>query len=167
MRTVQAAESGNIPARPEAVYAILADYQNEHHQILPKQYFKSLTVERGGHGAGTAFTATTRVMGSTLVLHMVVTEPEPGRVLVETDAEQGAVTTFTITPGADGESANLRISTNWTLHDGLRGSIERLLYPLACRPIYRAELRQFAEYVQRGGQAAHAGHGRSETSVSR
>lgn len=150
MSTVRVAESGTIPAAPEVVYAILADYRNEHPHVLPKRYFKALVVEEGGRGAGTVFTATTRALGVTSSLHMVVSEPEPGRVLVETDLEQGVVTTFTVIPSADGQGTNLCIATDWTLHDGLRGSIERVLYPLAARPMYRAELRQFAEYVQRG-----------------
>lgn len=154
MKSILVAESGDIPASPEAVYAILADYHAEHPHILPQRYFKRLEIERGGQGAGTIFRTTTRVLGTTTVYRMVVSEPEPGRVLVETDAEQGVFTTFTVTPASDAQGANLRIATAWPLHDGLRGGIERILYPLAARPIQRAELRQFADYVQGKRQTA-------------
>ena len=60
---------------------------------------------------------------------MRVTEPEPGRVLVESDTNSSLVTTTTVTP--DGSASWVRISTTW---DGrASGFFERLFAPGLCR----------------------------------
>lgn len=147
MGNVRAAESAVINARPEMIYTILADYRNEHPRILPQQYFKELEIERGGHGAGTVFRARTRAFGAEVNLHMEVSEPEPGHVLVETDRDAGVVTTFTVSPVDGGRRAKLEIATEWAAKAGLRGAMERLLNPLITGRMYRAELQQLAAYV--------------------
>jgi hypothetical protein len=97
------AASALIQAPAQQVYAIIADYRNGHPRILPKPYFVSLTVEQGGVGAGTMVTFQMKVMGSWQTFHAVITEPEPGRVLVETDSSAGTVTTFTVDPRDNGQ----------------------------------------------------------------
>src|SRR5690606_41828658 len=87
-----------IAARPQDIYAVLADYHTTHPNILPSQYFKELTVEEGGVGAGTVFRLRMSVMGASREYRMIVSEPEPGRVMVETDSEAGGVPTFTLHP---------------------------------------------------------------------
>ena len=49
--TVKAAAVLN--ARPEDVYATIADYQHGHPNILPIESLYDLQVEQGGYGAGT------------------------------------------------------------------------------------------------------------------
>ncbi len=71
-----------MDAPADRVYAIIADYRNGHPHILPKQ-FRNLTVEQGGVGAGTIIRFEVRVFGQTQHFRAVVSEPEPGRVLVE------------------------------------------------------------------------------------
>ena len=147
MATVHAEESALIDARPEQIYAILSDYRTTHPQILPKQYFSGLEVESGGQGAGTVFRCRVRVLGQELPFRMQVSEPEPGRVLAETDLKTGLVTTFSITPVADGQRTRLRIASQWESRPGLPGLLERLTTPTIMRRIYRSELRQIAEYA--------------------
>ncbi|HEX8034969.1 MAG TPA: SRPBCC family protein [Ktedonobacterales bacterium] len=147
MGSVRVAESAVINARPEEVYSILADYRNEHPRILPQQYFKELTIERGGQGAGTVFRARIRAFGSELKYHMEVTEPEPGHRLVETDKDAGVVTTFTVSPVDGGRRATLEIATEFTLSSGLRGAVEKVMNPLVVGRMYRTELQQVADYV--------------------
>lgn len=147
MGSVQVAESAVINARPEVVYSILADYRNEHPHILPQQYFKGLEIESGGQGAGTVFRSHVRAFGTDVTNHMVVTEPEPGHILVETDNDAGVVTTFTVSPIDGGRRAHLEIATEWITSGGLRGYVERLMYPVVAGRMYRAELQQLAAYV--------------------
>ena len=87
-----------ISAPPDKVYAVLADYHEGHPNVLPKRYFKSLIVEQGGKGAGTVIHVQLSVMGVRRESHMRVSEPEPGRVLTETDLETGLVTSFIVSP---------------------------------------------------------------------
>jgi hypothetical protein len=145
--TVHAEESALIDAPPEQIYAILSDYRSAHPQILPKQHFGPLEVESGGQGAGTVFRCSVRVLGKELPFRMQVSEPEPNRVLAETDLETGLVTTFSVTPAADGRRTQLRIASRWESRSGLAGLLERLTSPAVMRRIYRSELRQIAEYV--------------------
>ena len=89
------AVSAIIPARRERVYSLLANYNEGHPRILPKQ-FSNLVVEQGGIGAGTVIRFEMSLLGRKQTFQAAITEPEPGRVLVETYLENGAVTTFTI-----------------------------------------------------------------------
>ncbi len=147
MGSVRVAESAVIDPQPEMIYGILADYRHEHPRILPQQYFKELEILRGGQGADTVFRSRVRAFGSDVTYQMEVSEPEPGRVLVETDKDAGVVTTFTVSPVDGGRRANLEIATVWTTSGGLRGYVERLMYPLVAGRMYRAELQQLATYV--------------------
>ena len=142
-----------IDARPEDIYAVLADYRNGHPLVLPKQYFTKLAVESGGTGAGTVFNVRIRVYGVERRYHMLVSEPQPGRVLVETDTETGLVTTFTLTPVDGGQRTRVQIATAWDASPGFSGLMERLLTPATMRAIYQTQLAQLAE-VMRGKRAA-------------
>ncbi len=48
MKTQQVSTAAVIKAPAEQVYAILVGYRDGHPRILPKQYFSSLEIERGG-----------------------------------------------------------------------------------------------------------------------
>ncbi len=144
MSTIHVEVSAIIPARPETIYAILADYRVGHPAILPKPYFTALVLEQGGQGAGTVIQVHMSVMGARRRYHMTVSEPEPGRVLVETDAEAGVVTTFTVEPAGNGEQARVTIAT-----DSPGGSaLERWITPVVTRRIYQKELAQLAAFVR-------------------
>jgi hypothetical protein len=90
--------SAVVQAPAPHVYNIIADYRDGHPRIVPHRYFKWMRVDGGGVGAGTTITFQMRVMGSSKVLRATITEPEPGRVLVETYPESGIVTTFFVAP---------------------------------------------------------------------
>jgi hypothetical protein len=136
--------SALIPAPASKVYSILADYRVGHPSILPRPYFDSLVVEEGGVGAGTAICFEMRVFGRRQTFHSVVTEPEPGRVLVETDLNTGAVTTFTVEPRDDGRNSQVTIATETGARAGILGGLEGWLTTRTLRPIYEKELAQLA-----------------------
>ncbi len=73
----------------------------------------------------------------------VITEPEPGRVLVETN-DNGYVTTFTVEPRADGQQAYVTIATEMAGRAGILGALERWLASRLLRPVYVKELEQLA-----------------------
>jgi hypothetical protein len=148
MSTIHAEVTEVIDAQPESIYAILADYRVSHPAILPKPYFTSVTVEQGGQGAGTIVRADMKVMGTKLAYHLIVSEPQPGRVLMETDAAAGVTTTFTVEPLSGGRQSRVTIATDAATSSGVKGWLERLLNPLVMRRIYQQELQQLARYVR-------------------
>ena len=138
-----------IGARPEKVYAILADYRVNHPAILPKPYFTELKVEQGGQGAGTIVRVRMKVMGTEFTYRQIISEPEPGRVLKETDDTAGMTTTFTVDPLNGGQHSHVTIATDAAVKSGLPGWLERLFNPFVMRRIYQKELQQLAQYVGR------------------
>lgn len=144
MATVRATASASIDARPPTVYAIIADYTDGHPRILPGKYFANFAVERGGIGAGTIIRFDVRLFGTTRTVRAEVTEPTPGRVLIETDLETGATTSFTLQPANGGNRTIVTIESSWTSR-GVRGLIERLAAPPALRRVYVEELKKLNE----------------------
>lgn len=149
MNTIHVEASAVIDASPEKVYAVVADYHTGHPAIVPKQYFTSLTVESGGLGAGTVVRGTVKVLGTEYPLHHQVSEPEPGRVLVETDLDTGDATRFTFEPLNGGRQTRVTIATDFVASPGLAGFLEKLSKPRVARDMYQKELRNLAEYVQK------------------
>ncbi len=147
MSLIQVAVTSTIEASPARVYAILADYRNHHPNILPKPYFVRLEVTKGGRGAGTEFVADMNVYGSKRTFRMTVSEPEPGRVLAETDAKLGTHTTFTVDPVEGGAKSKVTIATESKTSAGLGGWLESLTTPMIMRKIYREELQQLNAYA--------------------
>lgn len=139
MPNVKASVSAVIGAAPAVVYDILSDYREGHPTILPPRYFTGLEVESGGRGAGTIIRFGMKVAGSTNEARAEVSEPEPGRVLVERVLDgKGIVTTFTVDP--QGQSRSLvTIDTRWPAR-GVTGALERIVAPVLLRRIYAAEL---------------------------
>ncbi|HET6268301.1 MAG TPA: SRPBCC family protein [Acidobacteriota bacterium] len=139
-------DSALIPASPERVYSILADYRTHHPAIVPKKYFTRLEVEEGGIGAGTRTRLSVNIAGIKKTVLHVITEPQPGRVLVESDMEGATVTTFRVDP-ADGKT-NLTISTDFrTEKGGFLGSIERYFTIKTLKHIYKLELANITAYA--------------------
>jgi len=89
-----------VEAPAEVVDHCLADYREHHRagEFLPPD-FTDLQVLRGGVGAGTVIRFTTRLWGRTVTRTQEVSEPEPGRVLVERGAGEGS--TVTVEPRGD------------------------------------------------------------------
>ncbi len=136
-----------IAAPAARVYDLLADYREGHPSILPKAYFISHTVEQGGRGAGTVVAFQMKLMGRTQSFRSTISEPEPGRVLVETVLSNGPVTTFTVEPRGDGQSAEVTIATDTKVRDGIAGKVEGWMAAQLLRPIYVKELDQLAAVV--------------------
>ncbi len=148
MGTYRAEAKTIIEAPAAAIYALLADYQEGHPAILPERYFKDLYIKSGGQGAGTELVVTMRVLGTTSVYHMVVSEPEPGHILQEEDQEAGVVTTFTVDPFDGDASSQVTITTVAQTKPGLAGQVEAWITRLIARHIYRVELAQLAQVMQ-------------------
>lgn len=135
--------SAVIPAPAPVIYSLISDYRQGHPSILPAPYFERLTVLEGGEGAGTRIECTMRAFGGRSTFRARVTEPEPGRVLVETDENTGTATTFTVDPLAE-KSTRVTFETAYHAR-GIRGWIETLLVPRYLAKVYSAELRQLAQ----------------------
>jgi hypothetical protein len=130
MKTQHVGASTVIDAPAQWIYKILANYRDGHPRILPARYFSSLEVERGGIGAGTVIRFEMRVPGMTRTFHADVTEPEPGRVLVESNWVE-----------INGEQqAQVTISTTLSVANWLEG----LLTTRFLRRVYDQELKQIA-----------------------
>ena len=144
MTTHQLSASALIEAPAQDLYAIIADYHHGHPKILPKPPFVALTVEQGGIGEGTVIRVDMRVLGRLQTFRAVITEPEPGRVLVETN-DTGYVTTFTVEPRAEGRHGYVTIATEMPERRGVLGAIERWFIARLLRPVYVKELEQLAD----------------------
>lgn len=148
MATVRASAEGMVAAPPGAVYGYLADMTEHHPRFLPPA-FSGFSVESGGVGAGTTVRFTVSAGGRSRAYHMVVAEPEPGRVLTETDTSSSLVTTFTVTP-KDGASM-VEIVTTWKGAKGVGGFFERTFAPRVMRKIYLDELQRLDTYARARG----------------
>jgi hypothetical protein len=140
--TFSVSSSRRIDAAPELLYGIIADYVTGHPQIIPPRYFRDLTVLKGGYGAGTEIAVTMIALGRETRFSAAVTEPIPGRVLVETAPAEGVVTSFRVEPGESGTGSDVTIQTELKARSGLGGSVERMVVSFALRRIYREELRR-------------------------
>lgn len=128
----------SLQASAATVYSILRDYHDLHPRILPPA-FHDLTITAGGVGAGTSLRVAFTVWGQTRVFEMDVTEPEPGRVLVETDRPTGTVTTFTVEPTGD-RTCDVTFDTKLPDTPGIAGWIERFFSRRLLTSTYRDEL---------------------------
>ena len=146
MGTNEVAVSRTIDATADTIYSIIADYETHHPHILPEAYFSGLEILEGGVGAGTRINVHAIVYGSQQTLHMGVAEPQPGRVLTETDLNGGMKTTFALQPVGDQQTV-VTITTAWPPASGLQSLFNRLMLPRYVRRMLEAELEQLAAYV--------------------
>jgi uncharacterized protein YndB with AHSA1/START domain len=137
---------GQVGAPPADVYRYIADMVNHHPNFLPPA-FSDFQVVSGGTGAGTVTTFRLTAGGRTRDFRMTATEPEPGRRLVETDANSSSVTTFTVEPAAAGASM-VTIRTEWQGASGIGGFFERMFAPRVMRSIYADELQRLDVYAR-------------------
>jgi hypothetical protein len=145
MGTIEVSSERTVSAPAEIVYSYLADFRNHHPRFLPPA-FSDFAVEAGGVGAGTIITYALTAGGRTRRYRAEVAEPEPGRVLTESDTTSSAVTTFTVTP--QGETSSVRISSKWTGASGVGGFFERMFAPRAARGLFANELALLDEYAR-------------------
>lgn len=140
-----------LNARPEDVYATIADYRKGHPHIIPKESLYDLQVEQGGYGADTIIRFKARALGVERSFYQRVSEPEPGKVLVEQDINSvhNAVTTFTVTPLEQGQKSHVEISHTENASPGLQGFIEGVVTSIVMPPVFRKELKLLEAVAQK------------------
>jgi hypothetical protein len=159
MTTYRVSATSDIGAPASLAYSIIADYRRHHPRIIPPEYFSRLDVLEGGVGAGTRTRVEMHVLGKNRVFEQVVTEPEPGRVLMEANTDGSAVTTFTVAASGEGSSI-VTIATELPRQPGIAGIVERAAVSILFPRIYRKELARLAEYARNLHAGGHAGHRR-------
>src|SRR4051794_15459082 len=103
-----------VDAPMERVWALLRDYRLARPRLLT-EHFSDYAVHHGGAGAGTVLAYHLRV-GRHQGRHMItVQEPAAGRMLRERDRTSALVSTWTLTPGGEGERTVTRLAI--TLRD--------------------------------------------------
>jgi uncharacterized membrane protein len=151
-KIVVAAE-GTVDAPAETVYGYIADMREHHPHFLPPA-FSNFHVESGGIGAGTVMRFTLTAGGRTREYQTKVAEPDPGRVLTESDLQSSSVTTFTVAPR--GDTSVVQISTAWDGAGGVGGFFERTFAPRVLRAIYADEIKRLDAYARERRASASA-----------
>lgn len=125
MGQVTATSSIDINAAPEAVLAVLSDYQAVRPAILPENY-RDYRVDQGGTGAGTVvhwiLQATEKRQRDVLADITVA-----GNTVTETDRNSTMVTTYTV--AAAGTGTKVTTSTTWKGAGGIGGFFEKTFAP--------------------------------------
>jgi uncharacterized protein YndB with AHSA1/START domain len=150
MGTIHVSEERQIDAPPATVYGYIADHREHHPHFLPPA-FSDFEVESGGVGAGTITRFKVTAGGRSRDYRMEVAEPEPGRVMTESDTNSSLVTTWTVAP--ENGVSRVRISTTWDGAGGVGGFFERLFAPRVMRSIYADELERLNNYARERGAA--------------
>jgi len=145
MATILVSAERTVDAPADAVYGYIADMREHHPRFLPPA-FSDFQVESGGVGEGTITRFTVTAGGRARQYRMKVAEPEPGRVLTESDTGSSLVTTTTVTP--QGGRSLVTMSTTWQGAGGIGGFFERLFAPRAMRGIYTDELERLDSYAR-------------------
>ena len=153
MGIIHVAAEREIGAPAETVYRLIADH--EHHARFLPPAFSDFKVESGGVGAGTVTRFKITAGGRTREYHMQVAEPEPGRILTESDMESSLVTTWTVEPV--GDHSRVEIATEWEGAGGIGGFFERAFAPRVMRGIYADELGRLDQYARAQAQAGNPG----------
>jgi uncharacterized protein YndB with AHSA1/START domain len=143
MAKVEASAQRTIDAPADAVYGYLADMSQRPKFLSPA--FSDFQVVEGGVGAGTVTTFSVTAGGRTRSYRMNVTEPAPGRTLVESDANSSLVTTFNVEP--QGSKSLVSIHTSWNGAGGIGGFFEKTFAPGAMKKLYLDELDRLNTYA--------------------
>lgn len=144
MATIHVSAERIVEAPANEVYGYLADMREHHPRFLPPS-FSDFTVESGGVGAGTVIRFKLNAGGRSREYRLQVAEPEPGRVLTESDTESSLVTTFIVDP--EGTQSRVQISTTWEGAGGIGGFFERTFAPRVMRRLYEDELERLNRYA--------------------
>ena len=139
--------AGIIPSSPSKVYRILSDYRQHHSRIIPPEYFRSFQVIEGGIGAGTRTRFEVHVLGQVREVEHLISEPEPGRVLMESEPDGSFKTRFRVEPLEGGAATRLTIESEISSRPGLQGALEKWMTSMMLRRIYRKELARIAAYA--------------------
>ncbi len=134
-----------VDAPADTVYRYIADMREHHPRFLPPA-FSDFRVESGGVGAGTITRFKVTAGGRTREYRMSVAEPEPGRILTESDTGSSLITTTTVS--RQGDASLVQISTTWDGTGGIGGLFERMFAPKVMRAIYADELKRLDAYAR-------------------
>jgi uncharacterized membrane protein len=145
MGVIQVTAERTVNAPADAVYGYIRD-MHDHPKFLPPA-FSDFHIESGGVGAGTVTRFKVTAGGRTREYHMTIDEPEPGRVLRESDSNSSLINKFTVTPAGDA-ACQVEISTTWQGAGGIGGFFERTFAPRAVRGMYEDELQRLDAYAQ-------------------
>ena len=145
MARIAVSAEGTVEAPADTVYRYIADMREHHARFLPPA-FSDFRVESGGVGAGTILRYKLTAGGRTREYRTKIAEPEPGRVLTESDTGSSAVTTFTVSP--QGPASLVQISSAWDGAGGIGGLFERIFAPRVLRAIYTDELKRLDAYAR-------------------
>ena len=143
MAKVVASAERSIDAPADEVYSYLAD-MHLHQRFLPPA-FSDFKIEQGGVGAGTVTSFKITAGGRTRSYRMQVSEPAPGRTLVETDTGSSLVTTYNVAP--QGGKSLVSITTSWDGASGIGGFFERTFAPRAVERLYNEALDRLNAYA--------------------
>jgi hypothetical protein len=138
--------SAVIDAQPEEIYVVIADYRNGHPRIMPEEYLRGLEVEAGGYGAGTIIRFRVHSFGMDHPARSIISEPESGRVLVETEMMTNIITTYTLTPLSDGKT-RLQIASEWQISRNPFVALQQALYPRLMRAMDAKELELISAFM--------------------
>ncbi|EUA78570.1 polyketide cyclase / dehydrase and lipid transport family protein [Mycobacterium xenopi 4042] len=121
MGQISAASTVLINAKPEAVLAAVADYQNVRPKILSSHY-RDYQVLQGGQGQGTVAKWKLQATKSR-VREVQASVDVAGHAVIEKDANSSMVTNWTVAPAGPGSSVTVK--TTWTGAGGLKASSRR------------------------------------------
>ncbi|MEU1408689.1 SRPBCC family protein [Streptomyces sp. NPDC005728] len=134
-----------VDAPADEVYRYLADMQL-HSRFLPAPFY-DFHVEEGSVGAGSVVRFKIDFAGGVRELRMQVTEPEPGRTLVQADTGgSGLVKTFTVPPR--GGQALVNITSSFDGESGVVGFVERIIAPRRLHRVYAKELARLDAHAR-------------------
>jgi hypothetical protein len=141
-----------MAARPERVFAFLADYREARPRILTPNYL-DYRVEEGGRGEGTTVSYRLQAAGRERSYRLRVEAPVP-RTLLERDTASSLVTTWRVMP-APRDRSIVRVVTEWQGSGGIGGFFERTFAPRGLRRIYEDVLDRLDQEL---GATPTAGH---------
>jgi hypothetical protein len=126
-------------ASSEAVFGALADYAKVRSTILAPE-FTDFEVLEGGVGAGTRIGYRLHATEKRIrQVDAVVTEPVPGRQLLESDRNSSLTVLWEVVAVSEGRS-QLTVRVNWQGATGIGGFFERRFAPAGIRRIYSTVL---------------------------
>jgi hypothetical protein len=146
MATIKPSRERVIDAPPDVVYNCIADYNQHHGNILAKEFHDLRVTGGSGVGAGTEIRFMTTMAGRTREMRAEISEPQPGRVLVESYPDVSSVTTFTVEP--EGAGSRVRIDSELTPSKGIEGLFERLMAKPMLNRVYERELANLEAYAK-------------------
>jgi hypothetical protein len=122
-----------VDAPMERGWALLRDYRVARPRLLP-EHFSDYAVQERGEGAGTVIAYRLRVGRHQEGYVLAVQEPVPGRMLRERARTSALVSSWTLTPGGEGERTVMRLAvalrdpqiSDWLARARARRALRRL-----------------------------------------